>query len=972
MIQNQVIPIHFGKGVDTKTDSKMVVLGRLLRLQDGVFTAPDQVDKRNGYGVITNSILGGGTITSPQMVRTYQNELVCADSILGQLYSYSPTQSAWVPKGNYVPTLVSSAIISRYLTSHIATSSAAVGNIILFTRQSSNAGGSYFATVVDLASGTTLISDYLMPGSGTAGACVRPVVLAGNTLGVVYINASSNPMLATLNISAGNVFFNAPVQINSDVVLTNWFTVAPTATGAVLTYRTATPTFKIVTLNSGGTVLNSASQAIVSGANSPSFVSVEPATNNVWAYWYDDHTLSYAVYSSILTPILAATTITTLSEVIVLSFISISGTAGIQTVIYSGSNSTAPGDSLVTTYKVNVQSNGTVGSPAIFVQNAQIYSQVFTINGAQYVTCVYPSLTQATYFVLKVSDGTILAKALSGTAIGNSSGVYISAPTQVSATKVIIPCQQSYSFAVAGGFAFGSSYFSIDSGSTELYQSLSANGNLVLNGGQISSYDGKSVTELGYHLAPSIVSATAGGVGSMDAGTYLYYFTYIYTDEQGNVYESSPSVPATIAVGASGSVDLVVSTLGLTAKNGGTQPTRIRGYRTTANGTVARLFVTTLNTTATNTITVHDGNSDASMAKFPPIYTTGGVVSNSAPPPAVAMCLHNNRVWLVPSDSPNQTWYSQTMIPTVGVNFSPFLLQQVDSIGGGITAIAGMDDKLAIFEESAVLVMSGDGAGPTGLGSTLSNPQVVPSDTGCNQSKGVITIPLGVIFKSPKGLYLLDRGLNIKYLGIDVEAFNSQDVTASTMIAKKSQVRFLTSSGLTLVYDYIFGQWSTFTNHQGYSADIWQGQYVYARTDGSIFQEKPGYYLDNATPYGLLAQTAYLNLAGVQGFQRVRRIGMLGNYANGATSSHGVQVSAAYNYNPSMSTPIAIGFGGALTAGPFQYRERLPIQKCESVSFLIQEIVTGNALESVSFSDLSLEVGVKSGLNRQSAARTVG
>ena len=44
-LQTQVIPINYGLGVDTKTDPKLVAPGKLLRLENALFTENKRVKK---------------------------------------------------------------------------------------------------------------------------------------------------------------------------------------------------------------------------------------------------------------------------------------------------------------------------------------------------------------------------------------------------------------------------------------------------------------------------------------------------------------------------------------------------------------------------------------------------------------------------------------------------------------------------------------------------------------------------------------------------------------------------------------------------------------------------------------------------------------------------------------------------------------------------------------------------------------
>jgi hypothetical protein len=212
----------------------------------------------------------------------------------------------------------------------------------------------------------------------------------------------------------------------------------------------------------------------------------------------------------------------------------------------------------------------------------------------------------------------------------------------------------------------------------------------------------------------------------------------------------------------------------------------------------------------------------------------------------------------------------------------------------------------------------------------------------------------------------------VTYVGIEVEDYNSQDVSSAIIVYDRNQIRFLTSSGSTLLYDYVVNQWSTFTNHAGYSSDLCNGTYYYVRTDGKIYKESTTSYLDDTTAYSLLAQTAWMHLGTIQGFQRVRRLISLGDYSNGSSASHLIQVSAAYDFGTVFSTPIQATLGVASASGTFQYRERLPIQKCDTITLLIEEVTTGATGEYLDLTNMSFEAGIKKGLNKLPASRSYG
>jgi hypothetical protein len=322
------------------------------------------------------------------------------------------------------------------------------------------------------------------------------------------------------------------------------------------------------------------------------------------------------------------------------------------------------------------------------------------------------------------------------------------------------------------------------------------------------------------------------------------------------------------------------------------------------------------------------------------------------------------------------------------VAFNDSLVMNVNPKGGDLTGIQFMDDKLLLFKENNVFVTAGDGPTDTGDQNNYAIPQLIPSDVGCSYPSSIALTPAGVMFKSKKGIYQIDRGLSVTYIGADVQEYNAQDVVSTVTIQDRNQVVFLTSSGLTLSYDYYFGQWSTFTNHAGLDAATFADTYVYLRSDGHVFQENPSKFLDDTIEYRLRIATAWVKMAGVQGFQRVKRFGVLGEYK----SAHILRVKIGYDYESTYPVVVLFNAGnnldtayygsddfygdsdfyGGVDDNVYQFRAHLPRQKCNAIRFLFEDVTSGTPGESYSISDLSLEVGIKQGINRLRSAKSVG
>jgi hypothetical protein len=1018
-LDEQKISINFGQGVDTKTDPKLVVAGRLLRLENAIFTSPGRITKRNGYATISAAILGSAsTITSPKLTKSFQNELVCADSVLGRLYSYSPTRGGWSDRGKYVPVGVSSGTITKQSTAQQSLASGVVsGGIATYSWEQ---GYQAYATVRDTATGTVIIAPQALSsgsppqdGSGNpTSSSPKSCILGASTAAVFYRNAAGSLAFRTLLLSGTSASFQSEIVLSSTLslfdigspyqssptpFLSGQYAVCNTPSGGVLAVATSTGLYLVPVTTSGfGTPV------LVTAATGLYAISInyEASTGNIWLYW-SDNTVKYAVYNGSLSQILAPTTAASPGS-IPINITAYSTGTGTQNVLYT--NRTVAGSFLYANNvinKVSVTSAGSVGSSSVVVTNLTLLSMPFQIGQGNYVCGVNFSKIQPTVFVIDLADGVPVAKAVMSAAPDFRQSGFLTRPMMISSTIAQIAVGATHELVATTGTLtgiLGVAYAQFDFAHRDAYQALDAEGTLLMNGGFISAYDGLQVAELGFHLFPDNVGAVDNSAiafptnpilpanRKMANGTYQYFVTYRYTDSNGNIYESAPSpgVSVTLANGTdnTGSVKITVDMLSLTGKPAGGTTVEIRIYRTLKNGIIPFNINTIAYTTSSGpyannpsqiVFTVTDGQADSAINGNGTLYTNGGVIENIAPPAAMAMVLHQERVWLINSESPNQLWPSKKITQGAGVNFSDLFTVQVGAQGGSCTALASMDEKLIAFEQSRPYVIVGDAPNDAGTGSTLSTPQSIPSDVGCFGSKGIATFTAGVLFKSTKGIYLLDRALNVKYVGKAVEAYNSQNIVAATLIPDKTQIRFLCDSGLTLAFDYDACQWSTFTNHAGYSADVWQGKYVYARTDGKIFQESPGYYLDGSTSFAVLAQTSWLAVAGVQGLQRIWELLMLGDYANGSGGAgHGVQVSLAFDGDPTFGTPVPYTFGSASSSGVFRYRQHMSRQKCASLSLLIQEVTTGDSADSLDLTDMSFRAGVKRGLARVAQSRSVG
>lgn len=1013
-LQDLSVPIAFGQGYDTKTDPKAVIQGKLIDLVDGVFTNPHRVSKRLGGDFLPKDIISSGTIQSPKMAAAYKSELLIAASPNGslalsgpRLFSYSESEQRWADRGKYVSAAITKQNISGGSVSQQNVTQASNGNFSLVTYDTVNGSSlQSFWSVIDNETGTHLISDALVTGSiGYS----RSILLGSSQLAIFYMNSSQTLCFRLVTFALGLPIIGSEQSTGLVIwqgVGTNFpiYDVLTTSTGGVIVCGAPPNNIKAVTVSSSGTV--GTPVTLTAGfAYVWSLHANIDSTGNVWIYWAAGNnttattlTVKYAILSSTLTSVLAPTVISGgfdyVNQMAALSTSTTTQTLYFSSMAFGSTGAgTLPIPVWSTIYTATANVAGSPGSPTTTLQNVDLYSKVFSYNGSNYIALITYSKFQSTGFIIDLKDNGIIAKFLPAIGEGYIIGSYPGKVPVEGAASVRYPgylnsffSVGSGKFSIAAGYqingvsgitstiSMGSTFIYIDFNNIDAYQSMIVGDSLILNGGVVQLYDGNSCAELGFNQYPdNIQSTTTNTGGSLADGTYEFVFVYQWSDISGNIYQAS-SNPTSITVSGGGGTAKIafdIATLGITQKTN----VKITPWMSQVNQSIlyqagSGTINNPLNTNATITITAQPSLTGAQLPLS--LYTNGGVVENIAPPAAMVMMSNQNRGWLVPSEAPdNSIWPSKTYIPGTGISFSDILALTIDSKFGAIASLIGMDEKTCIIKSGGIMISTGDAADDTGANASFTNPQVVPSDVGGLYSRGTILIPDGVIFKTKKGLYLLSRGLTVAYFGAEAEAFNDQDVQAAMIAPTTSQVRFLTSDGFTLVYDYIFKQWGRFSNYEGYSSTVWNGKYVYVRADGDIFIENETSYLDSTTPYSLAARIAWIKPGGIQGFQRVREAFMLGDHIS-PVSGHGVNISAAYDFEETFLSTVGYKLPTKASQSPFQYRELMPRQKCDSISLLIQEIVTGTSGEYVDFTDLTLNLGIKRGQNKLPASQSVG
>lgn len=1008
-----------GQGLDQKSDPKQIAIGKYAVLQNKIFQKEGLLQKRNGYGSLPSL-----PDTSSSYLTTFNGNLT---AIGNNLKAYSSGSKTWTTKGKIQPVELDVLPLIRSNLNQTQCDSVVSSNNLVctaFTEVGGNTSPQYKYAVADATTGQNLISPTVLTATGSP-----RVFVLGNFFVIAYTN---NTSLNYVAISLNNLSVTAPATISSSytpattvnfdgVVANNSLYLAWNGSdggGAIrMTYIDST-------LTQHNTVIFAGIVATIMSV----CADTTGSTSVIYASFYDS--ASSTGYTLSVNPILV--TVHAPSEIIssgTILNITSSAQNGVCTVFYEVSNTYSYDSGIPTNFvdSITVTQGGTVGSPVTIERSVGLASKSFIIGGVIYVMTVYSSPYQPTYFVIDYLGNEIAKLAYSNgggyLTLGLPSANVIGTTAQTAyLIKDLIQATNKTQGAPSSTPVYsqtGINLASFDLTTIGLNTAEIGN-NLNLSGGFLWSYDGYSLTEQGFHLWPELDptkntngtnggwswSTTGGNIHAQPDGTtntnaYFYIATYEWADNQGNVFRSAPSIPigiTTTGSGTTGSNTVYVSTLRVTYKIA--NPVKIVLYRwsvfqQTYFAIKSPSAAPTLNDPTVDFVTIVDTLADSSIIGNPILYTTGGVVEDIGPPATSVMTLYKSRLFLVDSEDKNLLWYSKQVIESTPVEmsdlFTIYIAPTTSAAAntGPITALSALDDKLIIFKNDAIYYITGTGPDNTGANNDFSDPIFITSTVGCSNQSSIVFMPQGLMFQSDKGIWLLGRDLSTSYIGAPVEDSTQYNVLSAVNVPGTNQVRFTMSNGITLMYDYYFGQWGTFINVPAVSSCIYQGLHTYINSFGSAFQETPGKYLDGSSPVLIGLTTGWINPAGLQGYLRSYCFYILGQYL----SAHKLQVSIAYDYNssPTQSTTISPDnyspvYGGSSPYGagsPYggpgdleQWRVFLATQRCSAFQISINEIYDPSfgtpAGAGLTISGLNLLVGIKSGWNTVSSAHSVG
>lgn len=1027
MVTKQPVSINFAQGLDLKTDPWQVPVGKFLSLENSIFTKGGLLQKRNGYAQLPSL-----PDNSSLYLTALNGNLTAVGGSINALNAGSKT---WVSRGSIAPMEVSTLPLVRNSINQTQCDSAVAPNGLVCTVYTENNSGSnaYKYVIADSVTGQNIIAPTPIPPATGAVTGGPRIFIMGDYFIIVFTNvisgashlqyiaiSSFNPGVHTTNQDIASAYVSSTRLSWDGVVFGSRLYIA---------YNTTTggQSIKVTYLPLSAAILGQTPASPHTFASSIATimslcVDVTNATNPViYISFYDVASTTGFTAAVDVNLNIVFTPKQIISSGTILNIAS-AAQNGICVVYYEVSNAYSYDSGIATNFidKITVTSTGTVGSPSVLVRSVGLASKAFIINGTAYVLAAYSSPFQPTYFLINATTSSASAPVVVGKLAYENGGGYLALglpSVSISGSTARIPylfkdliaAENTVNATPTGnnilgvysqtGIMYGSFAFGLGIDTVEIA------GNLHVSGGFLWQYDGYLPVEHNFFLYPdSVEISTATSGGHLADQEYFYAATYEWEDNQGNVYRSAASIEVsqTTSGGGNSANTVNVPYLRLTYKI--PNPAKIVIYRWSVAQPifyrVTSLTAVQLNSTTSDSLAFIDTLADASILGNDILYTTGGVVEDINAPASNIITLFDNRLWLLDAEDPNLWWFSKEVIENVPVEMSDlltyYIAPTVSSQGstGPVRAGAPMDDKLISFKENAIYYTNGTGPDNTGANNQYSQPIFITGTVGCSNQKSLVLIPQGLMFQSNKGIWLLGRDLSTSYIGAPIEGFNSSVVTSAANIPETNQVRFTLDTGETLMYDYFYGQWGTFVNVPAVSSCIYQDLHTFINSSGQAFQESPGVYLDGSNPVLMSFTTSWLNLAGVQGYQRAFFFYLLGKYY----SPHKLHLRIAYDYNPAALHSVLIqptnfspAYGGNGSDRESPYGQQTPYggpgdvenwrvffkkQRCQSFQITLDEVFDPSfgvaAGAGLTLSGMNLVVGIKKGWRNIGNAHSVG
>lgn len=541
-------------------------------------------------------------------------------------------------------------------------------------------------------------------------------------------------------------------------------------------------------------------------------------------------------------------------------------------------------------------------------------------------------------------------------------------------------------------------------------------------GGAMFAYDGRRTFECGILTRPRIVGAQGGsspGSGWVVGAEYFIRAVYTWLDNTGQRWFSAPSYAARPG-------DAFVFTAGFTTASltidVTTPPTfsgMCSGVDFFANAVEIWIYMTNpAAATGVYYLAGKVGVADAIANNFTPgyspvsglgvvrvvnvvlspppftadqLYTVGGELENSPAPACRTIEAHRDRLFTI-SSYDNNVYYTKPKVAGRGIEWCQQTLR-IPLMETGL-GLASNETCLMIFTNRGVYAIEGYGPSATGQPAQAFGPlQLISNQLGLYEVNSCLSTPVGVIFRTSYGWYLVDRTLTITFIGNDINGMvRADDKTLAISVEQsKSCIRILMqSAGATtgfVAYNYWYDsqRWSTDSSNDSRTyRDAMTFKETYCAIDSNDVLARQGANFggtswndgaSDAFGHGIRVETGWITVANMAMYKRIWRvIATVENLTPGDPQNPmlNLQVFADWRDTPVINTNFT---ADKIGPGVQTIRAHLPVQKMKAIRIVLQQVyVTASQTYTnnpgYNFIGLGFEIGLKNRLSPEPVARS--
>ena len=1012
-LATQVVAVPFAGGLETKSDEKVVLPTKLIELDNGEFTKQGTVRVRPGTFAFHDATVTGTTILGAATYTPVGTKLALAtrgDELLlltdQRIYSADATTKRWLDKRLYSPVTHTTEEIARVAAAQDEPSVAVAGDIRAVIWDDSRGGVRY--SVYNHSTGAA----YALDVEADANASRPWAVPVGNNILLLWASHTSDEINGLL-IRSSNVLGSlaeSPLQFVSDLDTSHRWAVCTDGVYVYIAYHSSAAIIAAGVGLTKMTVFGDTKWKTSVSVDAPTCMDVacNVTADTVNVTWSDTFAIKHRTYDSSGTATTTATTV--------------SATADIVRVATGPHSSTAYGETFSHAWELAPSSDD-----LSVVHLADPLPSFTTLRHTHIVSSGFQLASGQTVFILGHQSRTGLQNAYylyDDSCILHGQILYQTAAVRASIDHAIRV------FGTTTGLGFARALDTINDAAVFSHNGVSmvtfdqtptptfadVGGTTYLSGSCLWAYDGQGVGEAQPLMYPDMATydlseSTTGGSHLALTNQYSYRVYYEFTRANGERVRSAALTVSKTLSGANDTITLDIPTLSHTRwrdditvddplsnvvitvfRSAGNDESGIYQKVSSDDPTATtgnNRFV--YNVPSSDSVAFVDSMADSVRELKEVDYLSRGELEHVNPPGPALISAVGDRVFLAGGAITRGTvLYSKLRFPGEPAVFSDLLaVDDLPEAPGAITALSYINETLVVLRERGISALAGTGTDNTGASGSYES-QSITTDVGC--SGVAVVIPEGLMFSSAKGIYGLDQGFNVGYVGAPVERYNEQSYTGGCVIPGTNQVLFTASTGRTLMYDYFYKEWSAWTLLAD-SMVLWQGTVpAFLRPDGVVaYRDMSPYdeavFTDDSSPYPFVSRTGPLRLSdSLQGFGRMRRFQVLGTFR----SPHRLKVELYYDrdvapyetitWDPATVIDQSVWgddttwgsgdfWGGSRDAATYQFEHKPQRQKFSTISFRFSMTPVGTPGAGYELTELALECGVKPKLQRQPATR---